>query len=139
MSMERSLQITTTGGDGVVGGGGGGLLVKKKGRPRKYESDGNLRLPSISSPTPGFSFSPPFPPPSSESSSSKRGCGRPLDSGRKRLNGSLKEILMRMWKEFENLMYGVESLSCLWHAIFSTAVLREEVAVHLMNLDSVLD
>ncbi|CAL5422418.1 unnamed protein product [Camellia sinensis] len=77
--MERSLQITTIGGDGVVGGGGGGLLVKKKGRPRKYESDGNLRLPSISSPPPGFSFSPPFPS-SSEYSSSKRGRGRPLDS-----------------------------------------------------------
>ncbi|CAL5397626.1 unnamed protein product [Camellia sinensis] len=49
MSMERSLQITTTGGDGVVGGGGG-LLVKKIGRPMKYDSDGNLRLPSISPP-----------------------------------------------------------------------------------------
>ncbi|CAL5404224.1 unnamed protein product [Camellia sinensis] len=77
--MERSLQIATTGGDGVVSGGGGGLLVKKKGRPRKYESDGNLRLPSISSPPPGFSFLPPFPS-SSEYSSSKRGRGKPLDS-----------------------------------------------------------
>ncbi|GMP61986.1 hypothetical protein CsSME_00024258 [Camellia sinensis var. sinensis] len=38
MSMERSLQITTTGGDGAVGGGGG-LLVKKRGRPIKYDSD----------------------------------------------------------------------------------------------------
>ena len=46
MSMERSLQITTTGGDGVVGSGGG-LLVKKRGRPIKYDSNGNLRLPSI--------------------------------------------------------------------------------------------
>ncbi|KAI8001273.1 hypothetical protein LOK49_LG09G00280 [Camellia lanceoleosa] len=27
-------------------------------------------------------------------------------------NGSLKEILMHMWNEFDNLMYGVENLSC---------------------------
>ncbi|KAI7997260.1 hypothetical protein LOK49_LG10G02246 [Camellia lanceoleosa] len=89
MSMARSLQVTTTGGDGVVGGGGGGLLVKKKGRPRKYESYGNLRLPSISLPPLGFSFLPPFPSSSSESSSSKRGRGRPLDSGNCQLLASL--------------------------------------------------
>ncbi|KAI8028011.1 Protein PHR1-LIKE 3 [Camellia lanceoleosa] len=89
--------ITTTGGDGVVGDGGGGLLVKEKGRPRKYESDGNLRLPSILSPPSGFSFSPPFP------SSSKRGRGRPLDSGNCQLLASL--VLTRR-KEIEWFIEG---------------------------------
>ncbi|CAL5350806.1 unnamed protein product [Camellia sinensis] len=94
MSMERSLGITTTGGGGVAGGGGGGggLLVKKKrGRPRKYDSDGNLRLPSIPPPPPGFSFSPPFSS-SSEFSSSKRGRGRPPGSGNWQLLASLGEL-----------------------------------------------
>ncbi|CAL5325518.1 unnamed protein product [Camellia sinensis] len=79
----------------------------KKGRPRKYESDGNLRLPSISSPPPGFSFSPPFPS-SSESSSSKRGRGRPLDSGNCQLRASLvvvDEVLTRR-KETEWFIEG---------------------------------
>ncbi|KAL7170354.1 hypothetical protein ACSBR2_035259 [Camellia fascicularis] len=93
MSMERSLGITTTGGGSVVGGGDGGLLVKKKrGRPRKYDSDGNLRLPSISPPPPGFSFSPPFSSSSSEFSSSKRGRGRPPGSGNWQLLASLGEL-----------------------------------------------
>ncbi|GMQ05208.1 hypothetical protein CsSME_00050327 [Camellia sinensis var. sinensis] len=79
MSMERSLQITTTGGDSVVGGGGG-LLEKKRGRPIKYDSDGYLRLLSISPPLLGFSCSPLFPS-FFEFSSSKRDRGRPLGSG----------------------------------------------------------
>lgn len=65
---------------------------KKRGRPRKYDSDGNLRVPSVvssstSSPPPGFSLtlSPDF----SSSSSSKRGRGRPPGSGNWQLLASL--------------------------------------------------
>lgn len=68
---------------------------KKRGRPRKYDSDGNLRVPSVlssstSSPPPGFSLtlSPDF----SSSSSSKRGRGRPPGSGNWQLLASLGEL-----------------------------------------------
>uniref|UniRef100_A0A5B7AQC7 AT-hook motif nuclear-localized protein n=1 Tax=Davidia involucrata TaxID=16924 RepID=A0A5B7AQC7_DAVIN len=88
MSMERSLGVTTW-SVGVGGGGGGGSLdllgKKKRGRPRKYDSDGNLRL-SYLSPPPGFSLSPP------SHFSSKRGRGRPPGSGNWQLLASLGEL-----------------------------------------------
>ncbi|XP_052172068.1 AT-hook motif nuclear-localized protein 7-like [Diospyros lotus] len=74
----------------IVPGGSGDLSVKKKrGRPRKYDSDGNLRVPYVSTtpPPPGFTFSPP-----SSEFSSKRGRGRPPGSGNWQLLASLGEL-----------------------------------------------
>lgn len=99
MSMEKSLGVPAAatvegGGGGVVGGGvmssGSGDLrmvsgstegKKKRGRPRKYDSEGNLRVPYTMTATPpsGFTLSSPTSP--QYSSSSKRGRGRPLGSG----------------------------------------------------------
>ncbi|XP_058204101.1 AT-hook motif nuclear-localized protein 1-like [Rhododendron vialii] len=77
------------GGGGGGGGGSGGVLGKKKrGRPRKYDSDGNLRVPHKSPPPPGFFLSPP--PPSDFSA--KRGRGRPAGSGNWQLLASLGEV-----------------------------------------------
>ncbi|KAG4959608.1 hypothetical protein JHK87_036241 [Glycine soja] len=45
---------------------------KKRGRPRKYDADGNLRVSATPPPPPGFTLSTP----SSEFSSSKRGRGK---------------------------------------------------------------
>ncbi|KAA8516661.1 hypothetical protein F0562_016833 [Nyssa sinensis] len=95
MSTERSLGVTT-GGVGVGSGSGGGgsldlLGKKKRGRPRKYDSDGNLRLSYISPQQvlrpPGFSLSL-----SPSSDSSKRGRGRPPGSGNWQLLASLGEL-----------------------------------------------
>ncbi|XP_059667498.1 AT-hook motif nuclear-localized protein 7-like [Cornus florida] len=82
MGMERSLGIATVGG----GGSGDPLLGKKKrGRPRKYDSDGNLRVPYVS-PPPGFSLS------HSSDFSSKKGRGRPPGSGNWQVLASLGEL-----------------------------------------------
>ncbi|CAL5334606.1 unnamed protein product [Camellia sinensis] len=93
MRMERSVGVTP-GGDG--GGGGGDLVGKKKrGRPRKYDSDGNLRLscvsppPAQAPPPPGFCLSLPA---ASSEFSSKRGRGRPSGSGNWQLLASLGEL-----------------------------------------------
>ncbi|PON52968.1 PPC domain containing protein [Trema orientale] len=68
---------------------------KKRGRPRKYDADGNLRLsyatPPSGSTTP-FSLSSPVSSPSEFSSSSKRGRGRPPGSGNWQLLASLGEF-----------------------------------------------
>ncbi|XP_059643331.1 AT-hook motif nuclear-localized protein 1-like [Cornus florida] len=86
MSMERNLGAPIE-GVGVGGGNSVDLLGKKKrGRPRKYDSDGNLRLSYVSSPPPGFSLSP------SSDFSSKRGCGRPPGSGNWQILASLGEM-----------------------------------------------
>ncbi|XP_073156591.1 AT-hook motif nuclear-localized protein 1-like [Henckelia pumila] len=87
------------GGGGVVGGGGNGELTtsgkKKRGRPRKYDENGNLRPSYIKSPTapalqPGFTLSTP---PSYEfSSGSKRGRGKALGSGNWQILASLGEL-----------------------------------------------
>ncbi|GFP94439.1 putative DNA-binding protein escarola [Phtheirospermum japonicum] len=77
----------------TVGGVGGGPIGvsgdvmmgrKKRGRPRKFDSDGNLRASYVRSPRlaaaqPGFSLS--TSPSYEYTSSSKKGRGRPLDSG----------------------------------------------------------
>ncbi|OMO82018.1 hypothetical protein CCACVL1_12112 [Corchorus capsularis] len=107
MNLERSLDsVTTATGAGgatitaaaaataVQGSGGGGTLgsppgsggldslgKKRRGRPRKYDADGNLRLPAyqvVTNSPPGFTLSPSSP---TEFSSSKRGRGRPPGSG----------------------------------------------------------
>ncbi|KAM4078518.1 hypothetical protein ACB094_09G044000 [Castanea mollissima] len=66
----------------------GDLLGKKKrGRPRKYDADGNLRVSyTAAQPPPGFTLSP------SDFSSSKRGRGRPPGSGNWQLLASLGEL-----------------------------------------------
>ena len=91
MSMERSLGSGNDGG-GVGGGGSGSgsfdlLGRKKRGRPRKYDADGNLRLSYAVSPPPGFTLSSP-----SSDYSSKRGRGRPPGSGNWQLLASLGEL-----------------------------------------------
>ncbi|KAK2987912.1 hypothetical protein RJ640_003179 [Escallonia rubra] len=95
----------------AAAGGGGGVVVpqvvntnlavssgggnadstgkKKRGRPRKYDADGNLTAPylnKVASPPPGFylTHSPDF--------SSKRGRGRPPGSGNWQLLASLGEL-----------------------------------------------
>ncbi|CAA3014697.1 Hypothetical predicted protein [Olea europaea subsp. europaea] len=67
VSIERSVgvinapAITVGGILGVSGGSGsGGGGGKKRGRPRKYDSDGNLRVPLVGSP-PGGVILPPAP------------------------------------------------------------------------------
>ena len=100
MSMERSLGGGDDGGGvggnvgGRISGGGGGgsgsfdlLGRKKRGRPRKYDADGNLRLSYAVSPPPGFTLSSP-----SSDFSSKRGRGRPPGSGNWQLLASLGEL-----------------------------------------------
>lgn len=100
MSMERSLGAGDDGGGvggnvgGRISGGGGGgsgsfdlLGRKKRGRPRKYDADGNLRLSYAVSPPPGFTLSSP-----SSDFSSKRGRGRPPGSGNWQLLASLGEL-----------------------------------------------
>ncbi|CAK9161842.1 unnamed protein product [Ilex paraguariensis] len=100
MSMEGSLAGSTgVGGGGIMGSGGGGsgsgdlTGKKKRGRPRKYDADRNLRLPNMASgsrqvsPPPGFSLSSP-----SSELGSKRGRGRPPGSGNWQLLASLGEL-----------------------------------------------
>lgn len=81
---------TTTTTTPVMSSGGtsGDLFGKKKrGRPRKYDADGNLRVSYSVPPPPGFAFSP-----SSPEFSSKRGRGRPPGSGNWQLLASLGEF-----------------------------------------------
>ncbi|XVF07754.1 hypothetical protein REPUB_Repub06bG0166900 [Reevesia pubescens] len=122
ISLERSLDSPATVGAGgatissvtVIPGSGGGSSIgtlgspgsgghgglnslgkKRRGRPRKYDADGNLRLPyhqvvtTTTSSPPGFSLSPSSP---TEFSSSKRGRGRPPGSGNWQLLASLGEL-----------------------------------------------
>lgn len=90
MSMERSLGLTPIG----MGESGSGLDLfgkKKRGRPRKYDSDGNLSpsyaQPLMLPPPPGFALSP-----LSSDFSGKRGRGRPPGSGNWQLLASLGEL-----------------------------------------------
>ncbi|CAI9778955.1 unnamed protein product [Fraxinus pennsylvanica] len=100
MSMERSVAVinataVTVGGTmGGEGGGGSSELTmgkKKRGRPRKYESDGNLRFPYVGSPPggvlppAGFTLSP-------TPAGSKKGRGRPPASGNWQILSSLGEL-----------------------------------------------
>lgn len=101
MSAEGSFGSTATATTTIIspsstGGGGTQGSVdlfgkKKRGRPRKYDSDGNLRLAYSNStgvttpPPPGFSLSPSSP----SEFSSKRGRGRPPGSGNWQLLASL--------------------------------------------------
>ncbi|OVA17873.1 protein of unknown function DUF296 [Macleaya cordata] len=76
MSMERTI------GGGGGGAGGETLARKKRGRPRKYSSDGNISFSLSSSPR---YFS------SSSDYSGKRGRGRPPGSGNRHVLTSLGE------------------------------------------------
>lgn len=89
---------SSTGGGGGAQGGVDLFGKKKRGRPRKYDSDGNLRLAytGATTPTPtqppappGFSLSPSSP----SDFSSKRGRGRPPGSGNWQLLASLGKFL----------------------------------------------
>ncbi|CAA3014698.1 AT-hook motif nuclear-localized 7-like, partial [Olea europaea subsp. europaea] len=105
MSIERSVGVIdapaiTVGGILGVGGGSGSGGGKKRGRPRKYDSDGNLRVPLVGSP-PGGVILPPAPsvgftlspnPASKYSSGSKKGRGRPTGSGNWQILASLGEL-----------------------------------------------
>ncbi|KAJ4843572.1 hypothetical protein Tsubulata_029662 [Turnera subulata] len=104
--------VSAGGAGGQGNGGGGAMFVKKKrGRPRRYDGDGNLRVQlqplmhhSVSGaggvivppppPPSGFSFSSSSPPPSDDQvfSSPKRGRGRPSGSGNWQLLPSLGEL-----------------------------------------------
>lgn len=96
MSTERSLVVPNDGGN--IGGMMG--EKKKRGRPRKYDSNGNLRVPymvaasggadTASSPQ-GFTLT--TPPSAQFSSSGKRGRGRGLGSGNWQNLSSLGELL----------------------------------------------
>ncbi|KAK2655061.1 hypothetical protein Ddye_008113 [Dipteronia dyeriana] len=104
VSMERNLDLSSTAAAVATPQGNSGsvdLLLgkKKRGRPRKYDSDGNLRLasynnnnnninPAVASSPPGFSLTPS----TDFSSSSKRGRGRPPGSGNWQLLASLGEL-----------------------------------------------
>ncbi|KAK8651241.1 hypothetical protein V6N13_140850 [Hibiscus sabdariffa] len=78
VSSTAAAAITTTTAAPGSGGAGGGTVTdslgkKKRGRPRKYDADGNLRLPYqivTASPPPGFTLSSSSP---TEFNSSKRG------------------------------------------------------------------
>lgn len=118
MSVEKTLGVSPASGGGVGGGGDGGGVVasgvlmnsdltntsgkKKRGRPRKYDSEGNLRAPYVaaaaaaaaagggSSPS-GFTLT--TSPSSGFSSSGKRGRGRPSgSSGNWQIFASLGEF-----------------------------------------------
>ncbi|XVE61556.1 hypothetical protein DITRI_Ditri06bG0050000 [Diplodiscus trichospermus] len=80
--------LGSTPGSGV---GLDSLGKKRRGRPRKYDADGNLRLPypAVKTSPPGFTLSPSSP---TEFSSSKRGRGRPPGSGNWQILASLGEL-----------------------------------------------
>ncbi|KAL0333437.1 UNVERIFIED_CONTAM: AT-hook motif nuclear-localized protein 1 [Sesamum angustifolium] len=97
--------VTDGGGVGILGGGtvggrgsGGGngdltMGKKKRGRPRKYDADGNLNPAYIKSPPvlpAGFTLS--TPPSYEYSSGSKKGRGRPSGSGNWHILASLGEL-----------------------------------------------
>lgn len=89
-TTTNTTTIATTTTTPVMSSGGtsGDLFGKKKrGRPRKYDADGNLRVSYSVPPPPGFAFSP-----SSSEFSSKRGRGRPPGSGNWQLLASLGEL-----------------------------------------------
>ncbi|TKY53041.1 AT-hook motif nuclear-localized protein 1 [Spatholobus suberectus] len=83
--------LITTPGTGSTGGQGSFDLFgkKKRGRPRKYDADGNLRVSATPTPPPpGFTLSTP-----SEFSSSKRGRGKHSTSfGNYQLFSSFGEV-----------------------------------------------
>ncbi|KAH1122083.1 hypothetical protein J1N35_005243 [Gossypium stocksii] len=93
MSSETATTMTST----VIPGPGGRTLSdslgkKKRGRPRKYDADGNLRVPyqivtTTTNSPPGFTLSPSSP---TEFSSHKRGKGR--SPGNWQLLASLGEL-----------------------------------------------
>ncbi|KZV14159.1 elastin-like [Dorcoceras hygrometricum] len=85
-------------GGGAVGGGGGGngeLTTsgkKKRGRPRKYDENGNLRPSYIKSPPAQTGFTLSTPPSYEYSSGTKRGRGKALGSGNWQILASLGEL-----------------------------------------------
>ncbi|XVF76286.1 hypothetical protein PTKIN_Ptkin13bG0254200 [Pterospermum kingtungense] len=91
MSTTATAIAASGGGTLVPGGGLDSLAKKKRGRPRKYDADGNLRIPYqvVPASPPGFTLSPSSP---TEFSSSKRGRGRPPGSGNWQLLASLGEL-----------------------------------------------
>ncbi|KAL0374954.1 UNVERIFIED_CONTAM: AT-hook motif nuclear-localized protein 1 [Sesamum radiatum] len=115
ISMEKNAGVTSppavqvgagvTGGSGVMGGGilGGGsgeLLMgkKKRGRPRKYDADGNLRAGYMGSPPgaatqAGFTLS--TPPSHEYSSGPKKGRGKHSGSGNWKALASLGELFAK--------------------------------------------
>lgn len=118
VSMEKSAAAVEVGGGGVGGGGvvidGGAAVIggggvgghgggngdltmgkKKRGRPRKYDANGNLNPAYIRSPTAmqaaaGFTLS--TPPSYENSSGSKRGRGKHSASGNWQVLASLGEL-----------------------------------------------
>jgi hypothetical protein len=100
MAVDTSLGVTTTAtttttttmntAANTTPGSGELFGKKKRGRPRKYDADGNLRLSYTVPPPPGFALSPSSPHPSEYSS--KRGRGRPPGSGNWQLLASLGEF-----------------------------------------------
>lgn len=117
VSMEKSAAAVEVGGGGVGGGGvvidGGAAVIggggvggsggngdstigkKKRGRPRKYDANGNLNPAYIRSPTAmqaaaGFTLS--TPPSYDNSSGSKRGRGKHSASGNWQVLASLGEL-----------------------------------------------
>lgn len=118
VSMEKSAAAMEVGGGGVGGGGvvidGGAAVIggggvgghgggngdltmgkKKRGRPRKYDANGNLNPAYIRSPTAmqaaaGFTLS--TPPSYENSSGSKRGRGKHSASGNWQVLASLGEF-----------------------------------------------
>jgi hypothetical protein len=98
MAVDTSLGVTTTTtttttmnmATNTTTGSGELFGKKKRGRPRKYDADGNLRLSYTVPPPPGFALSPSSP--HSSEYSSKRGRGRPPGSGNWQLLASLGEF-----------------------------------------------
>lgn len=131
---EASAATATMTSPGSTAGGGGrgqgsfDLFGKKKrGRPRKYDSDGKLRMTTSyhgapsSQQQPGFSLSPSSPP----DFSSKRGRGRPPGSGNWQLLASLGQfqiykfyfppklfLLLCLWDlGFQNFLLGIKGFA----------------------------
>ncbi|GFY82702.1 AT-hook motif nuclear-localized protein 1 [Actinidia rufa] len=86
MGMAVNMSLGGTSGGGGNGSGGDVTGKKKRGRPRKYDSDGTLRV-SYKSPPPGFFLSP-----HSSDLSAKKSRGRPPGSGNWQLLASLGEL-----------------------------------------------
>ncbi|KAG6640494.1 AT-hook motif nuclear-localized protein 1-like [Carya illinoinensis] len=99
MAVDTSLGITTAPNTAtttitatsMTPGSAEFLGKKKRGRPRKYDADGNLSLSYTVPPSPGFAFSPSSPT-SPSLFSSKRGRGRPAGSGNWQLLASLGDL-----------------------------------------------
>lgn len=128
ISAEKVTAATVEGGGGDYGGGGNGDLgmlsgsggTKKRGRPRKYDPEGNLSVPYMATATtpPGSTLTSPTSPPHFSSSSSKRGRGRPPGSGNWQLLACLGELFIFFKNNKPYMHFSFSFFFCLFRLLY---------------------